>query len=291
MKRILLILATCLCMAAVHGQIPMPMWVLTKALEAQCGVAEYTTEKFDFKRLPTTRKIADYLWLRDTASFKKYLYKVDICDGQGVVAQLGFQDSVQVSPMADTALFVSARNAFLEVSLNKYLAPDAPEEEIARTVGELQHMRPSLEELVSQDEIGLLPAHQNGICYGLQYLFARNGIDASPIFGWDTIVRSDNDGVKELIGRCCDRVQVQKIGKDIERFARKAKFSEDYMYVCEGSDDQRRAAVVFFFCDGKFWSKVGMSQYTTYDSVISVWRHDKKATAVVAYKLKDSFLR
>lgn len=282
MKRLLLIIAACFAATGILAQIPMPKWVLSEAYEAQCGVANYVNEKFDLKRLPADRVITDFLWLKDTASTKKYIYKASICDVQGEVAQLGFQSDTQVSRNSDTITFVSTCNPYLEVSLNKYLPIDASEELIARTVDSLKNIRLSADELVAAGA-GLLPARQNGFSYVLQYFFARHGIDASPLFMWQTMVMSPDD--RKLMAYCLEKAEKMKIGKDIERFARKVTCTEEYLYAFEVPEGAQTAPTWFFYRDGKFWAKIGMSQYKSYDSLISVWRHNKKSPALIAYKL------
>ena len=79
-----------------------------------------------------------------------------------------------------------------------------------------------------------------------------------------------------------------RIGGEIERFARKAEFSDEYIYLLEGNGE-RKMPVAFFCSDGKFWAKIGPCQYLSFDSVISVWRHDKKTTHVGVYRLKGKF--
>lgn len=73
--------------------------------------------------------------------------------------------------------------------------------------------------------------------YALQYLFGRAGIDAEPLLSWQTYLSSDK--AAELLGYCCEPVRKMRIGGDIERFARKAEFSDEYIYLLEGNGSGR----------------------------------------------------
>lgn len=278
--RFLLTAALCGAAATGYAQIPMPGWSLSDMFEAQCGVANYTYEKFDFSRFPLQRNLSEYVHLGDTVRYKKHIYDAAIRDSEGPVGTMRFQSRVQVT--RDTVTFVSAANEWLEVSVSVYLAANATEAEVDRAVDSLQALR------TFSEDTDILPANQDGVSYALQYLFARSGIDAQPVLSWRNLLL--NEAGDSFFDYCCERVRRMKVGSDIERFARRMRFSEEYLYVLENSDP-RRSPIAFFRCDGKFWMKLGMSQYTSYDSVISVWRHDKKAAAISVYRLRERFRR
>lgn len=282
MKRILFLVAACAAAASVQAQVPMPGWGLSDLIERQSGVVDYTYEKFDFSRFPAARRITEFLWLKDTVTYKPLIFHAGICDAEGEVAQLFFQQALQVvRKESDSVTFVSVDNARLQGALVAYLPLNASDAEVARTADSLQNIR------IPSEGIKLLPAGQDDVSYGLQYLFARAGIGTEPLLTWQTYLLAD-DG-RKLIDYCCERVKSMKVGGDIEKFARKAQFEEDAIYVCKG-DGTRKRALAFFWCDGKFWAKIGPNQYMSFDSVISVWRHDKKTTHIDAYKLKKRFL-
>lgn len=276
--RFLAATALCVSAAAGHAQIPMPGWSLSEMLEAQCGVANYTYEKFDFSRFPLRRKITEWLQPGDTVLYKRYIYDVEILAGDTPVGTVRFQSGEQVT--RDTVTFVSVANEYLQASVHTYLAPDASDAEVARAADSLRAVR------TFKEETEITPANQNGVSYALQYLFARSGIDVEPLLSWRNLLLGSADN--GFFDHCCERVQRLKIGGDIERFARRTRFSEEYLYVLENSDPHR-SPIAFFRCGGKFWMKFGMSQYTSYESVISVWRHDKKAAAISAYRLRERF--
>ncbi len=266
------------------AQIPMPGWTLSDAMEAQCGVVNYTNEKFDFGRLSMPRSISDFFHLRDTLvnPERKNIFRTRIYDNGGdEVALLTLQRDPQVA-RNDTTTFVSANSQWLQVTTFVHLVPGASQPEIDRAVDSLRNIR------ILPEGADILPAHQDGISYALQYLFARRGVDTSVIFNWETYL-SGADNKAAILGYCCDKQKELKIGSDIERFARKAKFSEEYIYVCVGPNANRNFNVAFFYCDGKFWAKIGASQYLSFDSVISLWRHYKDADRIACYKLKDKF--
>lgn len=281
MKRISLLLAACAAAAAASAQIPMPGWGLSDVIERQSGVVNYTYEKFDFDRLPTPRRLTEFLRLKDTVEYKLHIYHVTVCDDAGPVAHISFQQDPQVARKEqDSVTFVSTANPWLQITATANLPLDATDAAIARTVDSLRNIR------VAGEGLELLPANQDGVSYALEYLFARAGIDTDPLLTWRTYVFGSEGST--LIGYCCDRVKRTKIGDDIERFARKAKFEEDVIYVLAGNEAMKNP-IVFFWCDDKFWAKIGPCQYLSFDSVISVWRHDKRATHLDAYRLKERF--
>lgn len=282
MKRSVLFLAAVLAVTLASGQIPKPGWVLSDMLERQSGVVNYTNEKFDFGRFPSHRRIGDVFDLGDTTVYKQYMYGATVRDKTGAeVATVRFQDQRQIFRQ-DTAVFISVHNPFLEISASCYLAPDASDDAIRRAADSLA----SLREYPAESH--LLPAGQDAVSYALQYLFARSGYATEPLFGPRTYFVSGN-GMR-MIEYCCDRVGKMKIGSDIERFVRKARFAEDCIYVCEPSAEGR-SPIVFFWCDGKFWAKIGMCQYMSWESVESVWRHDKRMPRIHAYRLKERWTK
>lgn len=281
MKRILILLAACAVAVPAAAQIPMPGWDLSEVIERQCGVVNYTYEKFDFDRLPTPRSITEFLWLRDTLEYKPRIFHATISDADGPVARVTFQQDPQVSRnVQDSVTFISAKNAWLQLSAIVYLPLDAPDADVARAIDSLRGLR------VPTEGMELLPADQDGISYALEYLFTRAGIDTDPLLTWRTYVFGTDS--RKLLDYCCEQIRRTKIGDDIERFARRAKFDEDTVYVFEGNAALKNP-IVFFWCDGKFWTKIGPCQYLSFDSVISVWRHDKRATHMAAYRLRDRF--
>lgn len=281
MKHLFIALAACFAAVSATAQIPMPPWGLSEAMEQQCGVMNYTNEKFDFSRLPMHRKISEFLRLGDTVQFKKYLFDVDILDAGGKVAQLRFQGDPQVVRKdTDTITFIAADNTWLQVNTLAYLPLDASDDRIRHAVDSLKDIRTII------DGMEILPTNQCAVSYALQYLFGRAGVDTEPLFSWQTYLCSDEAAA--LFGYCCEPVRKMRIGGDIERFARKAEFPEEYIYLLEGNG-ARRMPIAFFCCDGKFWAKIGPCQYFSFDSVISVWRHDKKTTQIGVYRLKEKF--
>ncbi len=133
----------------------------------------------------------------------------------------------------------------------------------------------------------VLPAAQSAFPYALQYLLARARIDASPILNYRTTIwREEVAPLLEAV--CRRRGKAMRIGRNIERFARKARFETDCIYALVDADGTM--PLFFFYVDGKFWLKYrGMCQYVTLASFEDVWRHDKEATQVVAYVLQPRF--
>lgn len=272
----------CLAGHTASAQLPMPGWLFSDLLELQAGVAEYTDELFDFSRFPVRRSIGEHFELRDTVNFegRKHIYDVGVCDRSGCrVARMRFQDEMQIT-RRDTLVSVSAFNPRLTVIASVYLAPDASDRQIARAVDSLRTLR----EL--PEEARIFSADQDALSYALQYLFARHGYDPAPLF----TPQSCYPGDRELLERCCERVGTMKIGSDIGRFVRRARFDEECIYLCE-SESPARSPLLFFWCDGKFWGKPrgGISQYKSWPSFEGVWRHDKRMIRVVAYRLKADF--
>ena len=281
MKHLFIALAAGFAATFAAAQIPMPAWELSEAVERQSGVMNYTNEKFDFRRLPMHRSISEFLHPGDTVQYRTFLFDVTVCDAWGPVSQLRFQSDPQVvRKEADTVTFVAADNAWLQVVALAHLPLDASDELVRHAVDSLKDIR------TITDGMDILPAKQCGMSYALQYLFGRAGIDAEPLLSWQTYLSSDK--AAELLGYCCEPVRKMRIGGDIERFARKAEFSDEYIYLLEGNGE-RKMPVAFFCSDGKFWAKIGPCQYLSFDSVISVWRHDKKTTHVGVYRLKGKF--
>lgn len=266
MKHLFIALAAGFAATFAAAQIPMPAWELSEAVERQSGVMNYTNEKFDFRRLPMHRSISEFLHPGDTVQYRTFLFDVTVCDAGGPVSQLRFQSDPQVvRKEADTVTFVAADNAWLQVVALAHLPLDASDELVRHAVDSLKDIR------TITDGMDILPAKQCGMSYALQYLFGRAGIDAEPLLSWQTYLSSDK--AAELLGYCCEPVRKMRIGGDIERFARKAEFSDEYIYLLEGNGE-RKMPVAFFCSDGKFWAKIGPCQYLSFDSVISVWRHD-----------------
>lgn len=278
MKRLFLFSAV-LCVVSVPaaGQLPLPGYLLSDVVERQVGVAHYTNELFDFSSLPAASPIDRFLVLRDTVRFKEYIYDVAVCDAAGCVGRVRFQDDVQIV-RRDTITRVFVTNPQMHVTLCGCLPPDATDAQVAWTVDSLRQVR------AFADEPDIQPTNQNGLSYALQYLFARHGIDSQPVFGDKTyVLRTDESA---MLDYCCDCVKRLRVGADIERFARKAIFDEEFLYVGEGPQGRR---AWFFYHDGRFWMKFGPCQYLTFNDVISVWRHDKSMTHIAAYRLKSCF--
>lgn len=282
MKRILLFFAALLFSRGAEAQIPRPGWVLSDVYQRQHGIADYVDEKFDFSRLPCRRDISEWLTLGDTTEVKRYVWDVDVCDAAGPFARLRVQAARQVGEPRDTVRNVYVHNPSLEMTVSASLPAGASDEMLARALDSLWRLR----ELPDAPE-GTMPAEQDDFSYALQYLFARNGIRSAPIFCWRTLVRTSDRAL--LLDRCCERAATFRIGSDIGRFVRRMRFEEDCIYGCESSKEGGRP-LFFFCCDGKFWCKVGMCEYVSYDTFESVWRHDKHMPRIVAYRLKAGFL-
>lgn len=281
MKRMLLAFAALLPYLAADAQIPKPGYVLSDVYQRQCGIADYVNEKFDFSRFAVRRELSEWLTTGDTVEFRKHIYDVAVCDASGPISRLRVQSARQIGEPRDTVRRVYVHNPGLEMTLIASLPADASEAMCARALDSLWNVRE-----LPDDPVDVMPAEQDDFSYAMQYLFARSGISSEPIFTWKTLVAASDRF--RLLDRCCDRTATFRIGSGIERFLRRMRFDEDCIYGCESSKEGGRP-LFFFFCDGKFWCKVGLCEYVSYDSFESVWRHDKKMPRIVAYRLKACF--
>lgn len=281
MKRILLFFAALAAAFAASAQIPKPGWVLWDVYQRQCGIADYVNEKFDFSRFALRRDLSEWLTAGDTVEYKQYIYDVAVRDGRETVARFRVQAARQIGQPRDTVRRVYVHNPHLEMSISASLPPDASDCRLTAALDSLWNVR-----CLPDDPADVLPAEQDDFSYTMQYLFARSGIRTDPIFSWQTCVGASDRAL--LLDRCCERTATFRVGSDIERFARRMRFDEECVYACSPSKEGRRP-LFFFFCDGKFWLKIGMGEYVSYDSFESVWRHDKHMPRIAAYRLKAEF--
>lgn len=294
MKRLFLLAALFVAEAAatqLQAQKPMPAWLLSEVYMKQLGIAEHTNEKFDFTRFPRSRTIAAYWELRDTVQHpeKRHLMSARIFEAGEPLTTLRWQLCSEVV-RKDTVTNLYAYNDALECTLCHHAAPGIPEAEAARLCDSMARIT-TLQELGCELEpdaqaMSILPAEQSGAAYALQYLLARAGIDASPILTYRTTFWRED--VPPLLDRVLRPGRALRIGSDIERFARKAHFSEGCIYALS-QPDRTPPRVWFFFADGRFWMKFGICQYVSLPSVIDVWRHCKEATRIVPYTLDPRF--
>lgn len=288
MRKILLLAASfAVGLAAVQAQKPAPAYLFSEVLMRQCGIADYTHEKFDFSRLPTNRTISSFWELRDTVRHpeKRHLISARIFAGGEPLTTLRWQLSSEVV-RKDTVTKLFVYNDALECTLVHNAAPGISDAEAAR-------LRDSMARLTALEDpdghlLSILPAEQGGGAYALQYLLARAGIDAAPIFSYRTTLW--NEDLRPLLGRVLRPGKAMRIGSDIERFARKARFEEGCVYSLV-TENETRTPLFFFRADGKFWLKYGASQYVTVPSIVEVWRLCRQATKVVPYTLDPAFGR
>ncbi len=294
MKRLFLLAAAFVAEAAatqLQAQKPMPAWLLSEVYMKQSGIAEHTNEKFDFARFARPRTIAAYWELRDTVQHpeKRHLMSARIFEAGEPLTTLRWQLSSEVV-RKDTVTNLYVDNDALECTLCHHAAPGIPDAEAVC-------LRDSMARITTLQELGcklepdaqalsILPAEQSGAAYALQYLLARAGIDASPILTYRTTFWHGD--LPPLLDRVLRPGKPLRIGSDIERFARKAHFSEDCIYALS-LPDRTPPRVWFFFADGRFWMKFGICQYVSLPSVIDVWRHCKEATRIIPYTLDPRF--
>ena len=274
-----------------QAQKPMPAWLLSEAYMKQLGIAERTNEKFDFTRFPQPRTIAAYWELRDTVQHpeKRHLMSARIFEAGEPLTTLRWQLSSEVVRM-DTVTNLYAFNDALECTLCHHAAPGITDVEAARLRDSMARI-PTLQALecdLVPDALAMsiLPAEQSGAAYALQYLLARAGIDASPILTYRTTFWRED--LPLLLDRVLRPGKPLRIGSDIERFARKARFSEGCIYVLS-QPGHTPPRVWFFFANGRFWMKFGICQYVSLPSIVDVWRHGKEATRIVPYTLDPRF--
>lgn len=284
MKRFVILLGAIAAALAAHAQKPMPAFLLGEVLLRQIGVAEYANEKFDFGRPAPARDIRTYWQLCDTVRDpeKKHLMSALLKEGDRPLARLRWQISSEVV-RKDTVTNLYVYNDLLECTLIHHAAPDIGDAEAVRLRDSMMRSaaRPT-------SDCNVLPAEQEALTYALQYLLARAGIDASPILNYRTTVwREEHASLLEAV--CVRRGKAMRIGRDIERFARKARFGTECIYALVEEDG---SMPLFFFCaDGKFWLKYrgGMCQYVTVSSFVDVWRHCRRARTIVPYGLHPRF--
>lgn len=281
MKPVFLSFAALLLSFAAEAQIPKPGWVLSDVYQRQCGIDDWRNEKFDLSRFALRRDLSQWLTAGDTVEYKTYVYDVAVRDGRETVARLRVQAARQVGEPLDTVRRVYVDNPHLEMSLSASLPPDASDDRIEAALDSLWNVRE-----LPDAPANILPADQDDFSYAMQYLFARAGIRAAPIFSYRTLFGASDRA--RLLGRCCERAATWRIGSDIGRFMRRMRFDEECVYCCIPSKEGRRS-LFFFCCDGRFWVKVGMCEYVSYDSFEAVWRHDKRMPRIVAYRLKAEF--
>ncbi len=283
MKRFVILLAAIAAALTADAQKPMPAFLLSDVFLRQMGVAEYANEKFDFDRFAPDRPVARWWRLCDTVQDpeKKHLMSALLREGERPLIRLRWQLSSEVV-RKDTVTNLYVYNDALECTLCHHAAPDIDDAEAAR-------LRDSMvrSTLFPTSDRSVLPAAQSAFPYALQYLLARARIDASPILNYRTTIwREEVAPLLEAV--CRRRGKAMRIGRNIERFARKARFETDCIYALVDADGTM--PLFFFYVDGKFWLKYrGMCQYVTLASFEDVWRHDKEATQVVAYVLQPRF--
>ncbi len=269
MKRFFLLAAAlAVGLAAVQAQKPMPAWSISEIFAKQAGITEHTNEKFDFSRLATQRSILSCCEVRDTVRHpdKPHLISVGIFAGGRRLTTLCWDDSEEVV-RKDTVTKIYADNDVLECILCHSAAPGISDAEADRLRDSMRRM--TVLEDTDAHRRSFLTAIQSGGAYAVQYLLTRAGIDASPLFGYRTNLR--NEDLMPLFGPLLKAGRAMRIGSDIERFARKARFEEGCVYGMV-TDDAGRAPQLFFYADGKFWLKYGACQYMTLTSIIDVWR-------------------
>ncbi len=283
MKRFLILSAVIAAALTARAQKPMPPFCLSEMLLRQLGVAEHTNEKFDFGRYAPDRDIRAFWQVCDTVQDPERMHLISalLKEGDRPLGRLRWQPSSEVV-RKDTATNLYADNDALECMLCHHAAPGIDDAEVARLLDSMGRST-----LPPTSELGLLPARQDSFSYALQYLLAQAGIDASPILNYRTMI-----GREEIVpffeALCVQRGKPMRIGRDIERFARKARFDEGCVYALLGTEDS--VPTFFIYADGKFWLKFrGMCQYITLLSFVDVWRHDKQATKVVACVLRSRF--
>ncbi len=283
MKRILLFCVALLPCLAADAQIPKPGFLVSEIIHRQCGIADYRNERFDFARFPLRRDLAGLFAPGDTIRHNTYVLDIAIRDASDSIAGYRVQSPVQVGEPRDSVRNVYVHHPAFECTIKAALPADASDAAIARAVDSLHAVR-----TLPDDNRGILcAADQDDFSYAMQYLLSRHGICAEPIFTWQTTVPSV-DSRAALLDRCCDRAATLRVGSDIERFVRRTRFDEACIYACQPSKEGGRA-IFFFYVDGRFWCKRGFTEYVSYDTFESVWRHDKGMRRIVAYRLKPGF--
>lgn len=280
MKRLfLLTTAFVVGLAAVQAQKPMPAWNISEMIAKQSGIAEHTNEKFDFSRLPTRRSILSCWEVRDTVRNpeKPHQMSVRIFAGGRPLTTLRWDDSEEVV-RKDTVTNLYAENDALECTLCHKAAPGISDAEADRLRDSMRRMTALTDPDGSRK---FLPALQSGDAYAVQYLLTQAGIDAAPLFNYRTTLWMED--LASLFGPLLKAGKAMRIGSDIERFARKARFEEGCVYGM-ATNGSERPPRLFFYADGKFWLKYSACQYMTLPSIIDVWRLCK-GDKIVSYTL------
>lgn len=242
--------------------------------EAWAGVTEYRREKPAFP--PPTRRLTECFALGDTLESTPSWKLVRMYE-PGTAFQVPLRIETPWS-LSGNNLYV--RNIPLEITLCRSVEGLAPEV-VARLADSLQTAPVTLDACTTDNAMN--PA-QNCACYAIECLLRANGIDPAPFFTWETTVPLD--AVAPLLGRLTIRRRELGVPKNPRKWARETVFAPDALYVC--LDSAGEAIHLFFYRDGRFWSKNGaIMPHVSYGSVLSVLRHYDKTATLVEYTYRE----
>lgn len=242
--------------------------------EARAGVTEYRREKPAFP-VPT-RRLTEYFALGDTLESTPSWHLVRMYE-PGTAFQVPIRIETPWSLFGNN-LYV--RNIPLGITLCRSVEGLAPAT-VARLADSLQTAPVTLEACTTDNAMN--PA-QNCACYAIECLLRANGIDPAPFFTWETTV--PEEAVVPLLGRLTARGRELRVPKNPRKWAQQTVFAPDAIYVC--LDSGGAAIHLFFYRDGRFWSKNGaILPHVSYGSVLSILRHYDKTVTLAEYTFRE----
>lgn len=131
-----------------------------------------------------------------------------------------------------------------------------------------------------------LNSSQNCACYAFECVFRAHGIDPAPFFTWQTVI--PEEAILPLLGHLLDLQRTLSIPRNTKKWVKELSFTQNAIYVCR--DVEQRPIHLFFFRDGRFWSKNGgVFPHTSYNSLLPILKHYENTVEIEEYTLKPEF--
>lgn len=258
---------------------------LTLSVAAQKPLAEFNGENFlgitDYKREKAvfsepTRQLTAYFLLGDTLERATSWNKIAINDCKG-----GFSTPIHIDkPFSQQDNTLYAVNPSLEVTLYCRVEGLNPEE-VAKLADSLRNTPVTLDQCTTGNTLN---SSQNCASYALECVLRAEGIDPAPFFTWETVVPKES--FTPLIERLLIPRRELAIPKNTRKWARETTFTPNALYVCY--DQTGEPIHLFFYRDGRFWSKNGgVFAHVSYGSILSILKHYSSTASLIEYTLRE----